>query len=42
VRLHSHYARILNRRDGGIRRVYQGVDEWLSRLEDIGKRLDHD
>lgn len=33
LRLQSHYAKLLNQHDGGLRLEFKTIDEWLDRLE---------
>jgi hypothetical protein len=35
--LQSHYAKILNKYDGGERRIFKSPKEWIARLREIGK-----
>lgn len=36
VKLQSHYARILNDHDGGKRRQFSSIYEWIGRLKETG------
>lgn len=35
VKLQSHYAEILNMRDGGERKIFKNSDEWVERLKSL-------
>lgn len=35
--LQSHYARLLNQYDGGKRKRFHSVDEWIERLRECGE-----
>jgi hypothetical protein len=36
LRMQSHYAILLNMRDGGERKTFWRVDEWMNRLREVG------
>lgn len=36
LKLQSHYARLLNQYDGGKRKGFNTVDEWIERLRECG------
>lgn len=36
LRLQAHYAQLLNMHDGGQRREFHTVDEWMARLVETG------
>ena len=31
IKLHAHYAKLLNQYDGGRRHVFRNADEWITR-----------
>lgn len=33
VKLQSHYAGLLNMRDGGTRMIFKDADDWMARLD---------
>jgi len=39
LKLQAHYARLLNDYDGGKRRIFKSVSEWLERLQDMRNTL---
>jgi len=36
LKLQAHYAELLNMHDGGQRRLFKTIDDWLSRLIETG------
>ncbi len=36
----AHYGELLNMHDGGQRRIFKSVDEWLARLDEVEKQED--
>lgn len=36
LKLQSHYAKLLNAYDGGLRRGFKTIDEWIDRLKITG------